>query len=157
MNTRRWWPRRFSVWLFVLAMLVLGPLMLYFSLVSASETREFLSRAERAEGTVVDVKVYQNNKGGRSYTPIVQFRIPSNEIIEFRGHKSFVRPLFFQPAYRRDERVEVLYEVATPTNARVGNFFSLWGWILAAGLFGLFFCTVGTLALCSPRFRGWRR
>ncbi|MCW9707889.1 DUF3592 domain-containing protein [Fodinibius salsisoli] len=108
----------------------------------------FLEKAITAEGTVVDL-VVNRSSDSRTYSPVVEFLTQEGESIEFVSRTSS-NP----PSYSRGERVEVLYLLGEPRQAKINGFFSLWGGILIVGGLGLIFFLVGAALVIVPIVKG---
>ncbi len=124
--------------------LVLGAALLAGAAYMYSDTRELISTAAKAPGTVVDFE-RRSSKGGSSYYPVIEFVTASGEIRRFTttGAGDFAK----------GETVEVLYDVGDPANARVNVFIELWLGSLALGGFGLLCLVVGIGTLLYERSR----
>lgn len=119
-----------------------------------SSTSTFLKEAARAEGTVVELNrtVSKNNRTDPlerntsiSYKPVVHFVTAKGEKIELYSIMGSNPPM-----YHKGQKVEVFYLPAEPHNARIHDFFSLWGVALLLGLVGgVFFLTGGGMMLVS--------
>ncbi len=109
-----------------------------------SNTRQLISTAVKAQGTVVDFQ-RRFSKGGSSKYPVIEFATASGEIRRFTTSGA--------GDYTKGEAVEVLYDVSEPTNARVNVFIELWLGSLALGGFGLLCLGVGIGTLCYERSR----
>lgn len=128
----------------VIVSLTLGAALLSVATYMYSDTRELISTAARAPGTVVDFE-RRSSKGGSSDYPVIEFTTTSGEIRRFTttGAGDFVM----------GETVEVLYDVDDPAEARVNVFIELWLGTLALGAFGLLCLGVGIGTLLYERSR----
>lgn len=127
-------------WLsYLFALLGLG--MLAGSVYWYRNVEAFIVHAEVAEGTVVDL-VRSGSSGSGSgdstYRPLVVFVDAAGREIEFVSSVGS-NP----PAYRRGEKLEVLYQPGDPENARINAFFSLWLGPLILGFIGGVFALLG--------------
>ncbi len=107
-------------------LLVVGIGLLGGAAYVASRTAAFLRSAEQVEGTVVALV------GSDTYAPRVEYRLPSGET---RTFTSGVRTS--PPAYDVGERVTVSYDPQRPGAVRLHGTFSLWGFPIFLGGFGL--------------------
>lgn len=102
---------------------------------------ELTANGLRAEGTVVRLqRRYTRNSDGHGryvYRPMVQFRTEAGEDLEFRGSTGTG-----SPAYRRGERVTVLYLPQSPQDAKIDSFGDLWGGPLITFIVGLVFTAI---------------
>jgi hypothetical protein len=96
----------------------------------------FIASASRAQGEVIALQYVDSSRRNSSGTwrPLVRFKAPSGEIIEFAPSSSS-NP----PAYSKGEVVGVFFDPADPKDARLDGFFSLWGGASIAGGLGIVF------------------
>ena len=113
-----------------LAMLV-GAYFLY------SGTQRFLETAVSTQGTVIDLRRSRSSDSD-TYAPVVEFNTSDGALIEFTSSTSS-NP----PSYTKGETVEVLYQEASPYNAKIKSFFSLWGAAAIVGGLGSIFFLIG--------------
>jgi hypothetical protein len=129
---------------------------LVIGLVLAGVSVSFVVDAERAPGTVVDLKWQQShssssrksggNKQPMAY-PAVDFTSADGKPREFRDSTGS-NP----PSYGVGDRVEVLYRADDPADARINGFLSLWLLPLIFSGIGLLVAGIGTaVALVSRR------
>lgn len=112
--------------------MVIGAFLIYQS------TSSFLVGATTAEGTVVKLIQSGTGKSAR-YKPVVHYIDQTGQTIEFVSQNGS-NP----PSYSRGQRVEIVYHPMEPQNARINDFFSLWGGTLAMGGMGVGLVLVGT-------------
>jgi hypothetical protein len=108
----------------------------------------FLERAITTEGTVVDL-VVNRSSDSRSYSPVVEFVSQEGRLVEFVSQTGS-NP----PDYSRGERVGVLYLPSEPKQAKINDFFSLWGGLLVVGGLGLIFFLIGMALVIIPIIKG---
>jgi hypothetical protein len=129
------------------ACLLMGIAMLVPSLYFYKSTSTFLKDAIKTEGTVVALdrtvsKAATNDPLGRktsvSYKPVVNFVTPNGEKVEFFSTLGSNPPM-----YHKGQKVEVVYTPAEPHNARIYDFFSLWGIALIFGSAGGILVLIG--------------
>ena len=101
------------------------------------DTRSFLAEAQQTEGTVIDLQVSRSSDS-YTYRPVVRFTTPGGEAMEFVSSVGS-NP----PSYDRGETVDILYLPNSPRDARIGDFFSLWGAPLILGVLGSVFFLTG--------------
>lgn len=99
-----------------------------------SDTRQLISTAEKAPGSVVGFE-RRSSKGGSSDYPVIEFATASGEIRRFTTSGA--------GDYAKGEAVEVLYDAGAPDNARVNVFIEMWLGSLALGAFGLLCLGIG--------------
>ena len=126
----------------VIVSLALGAALLAGSAYMYADTRELISTAVKAPGTVVDFE-WRSSKGGSSDYPVVEFVTASGEIRRFTTSGA--------GDFARGESVEVFYDVSDPANARVNVFIELWLGSLALGAFGLLCLGAGIANLFYER------
>jgi len=132
--------QRFPPWLPYIFVAV-GVFILTGGAVTYLNTRAFIENAYSAPGTVIDLIERRDSEGSVTYAPKVRFREPiENRDIEFVSSMSSS-----PPAYRRGERVSVLYELENPENAKIQGLFDLWGVSIIVAFVGLMFFIGGLL------------
>lgn len=135
------------------AFAVLGLGMLLGTIILFHSTAAFLAGARSAPGVVTELE-YRRDSDGGTYYPLVRFRGPDGRDLVFRGQVGSS-----PPAYARGEAVTVLYDPATPENARIDGFFQLWFGPLILGGLGLVFGGIGlgywTWRLLTARRDAW--
>ncbi len=104
-------------------------------------TQNFLKTAVSAQGTVVELHRSRSSDSD-TYAPVVEFQASDGSTVEFTSSTSS-NP----PSYSRGETVEVLYQEASPNDAKIKGFFSLWGAALIVGIMGLVFFLIGFLII----------
>jgi hypothetical protein len=126
--------------------------------------RDFLADAERTEGVVVDLEVRTRPRTSsqssrpqrRTWYPIVEFTAPDGNPVVFESNVGS-NP----PRHQVGDRVEVAYDPANPTDARLTGFTDTYLFPLIAGGLGLGFTAVGTpmfaFSMRSLRRRAWLR
>jgi len=114
-----------------------GLAMLAGALVWYESVRTFMAQASTAQGTVVDL-VRSRSSDSTTYRPVVRFRTPEGQLVEFVSNAGS-NP----PSYSKGEQVEVFYKPSEPRNAKINGFFSLWGGLLIVGGLGAAFFLIG--------------
>jgi len=108
--------------------LLVGSFFLY------QNTSEFLEKAVKAEGVVIDL-VRKRSSDSTTYAPTIRFTTNNGTMIEFTSSTSS-NP----PSYSRGEQVAVFYLPEQPDEAKINGFFSLWGAaVIVAGIGTVFF------------------
>lgn len=110
-------------------------------------TASFIASASRTQGEVMRLLYVESSERHESGTwkPLVRFKAPAGEIIEFAPSSSS-NP----PAYKVGETVDVFYDPKNPQEARLDGFFSLWGGAAITGGLGLVFLLVTVGLLFAP-------
>jgi len=94
----------------------------------------FLTEAIKTEGTVVEL-VRSQSSDSTTYRPVVQFNSQNDQAVEFVSSTGS-NP----PSYSKGDKIEVLYHSKDPQNAKINDFFSLWGGpVIFGGMGGVFF------------------
>ncbi|MGP9800769.1 DUF3592 domain-containing protein [Rheinheimera sp. NSM] len=102
-----------------------------------NSTSAFLKDAATAEGIVVELLISRTSDS-ITYRPLVEFTAQNGRVIEFAPTAGS------NPArYAEGEQVEVLYQSAKPSDAKINDFFSLWGAALILAAMGAVFFLVG--------------
>jgi hypothetical protein len=108
-----------------------GAILIYQSVGS------FLAEATKTEGTVVRLDQSRSNDS-TIYSPVVQFTNKDGQAIEFVSSTGS-NP----PSHSEGEKVEILYHPKNPQNAKINDFFSLWGGSIILGSMGGVFFLIG--------------
>lgn len=110
-------------------------------------TATFIASASRTQGEVMRLLHVESSKRNESGTwkPLVRFKAPSGEIIEFAPSSSSS-----PPAYEVGETVDVFFDPNDPQDAMLDGFFSLWGGAAITGGLGLVFLLVTAGLLLMP-------
>ena len=111
------------------------------------EAMEFLDATARTDGTVVALKRERSAKGLAEDHPVVRFVAPeTGEAVEFKSRFG-IWPSPFAVA----ERVEVAYDPADPSRAKINSFWTIWFLPLLLGVFGLACFAAGYQTLRQTR------
>lgn len=109
-----------------------------------SHNRKLLARADRAAGTVVEMR---HGGGDSTYRPVVSFQTAQGQAVTFMTSWG-TSP----PAYRRGDQVTVLYDAATPEKAEIEGFLSQWlETLILAGLTTVFGLLSAILMIVAKR------
>ena len=109
-----------------------------------SHNQKLLARADRAAGTVVELR---HGGGDSTYRPVVSFQTAQGRSVTFVTSWG-TSP----PAYSRGDRVTVLYDAATPEKAEIEGFLSLWmGTLILGGLASVFALLSAVLMIVAKR------
>jgi hypothetical protein len=135
---------------------LVGVLMLAGAWLLYQNTTKFIASASRAQGEVIELLRVESSRRNSSDTwrPLVHFKAPSGETIEFAPSSSSS-----PPAYDKGESVGVFFDPADPKNARLDGFFDLWGGATIVGGLGTVFLAfaVGMHVLLSDEAGAKRR
>jgi len=104
----------------------------------ALDTRSDIARADKADGSVIDLIGERDSDGDTIYYPRVRYVTLSGTPVEFTGSVGSS-----PPAFAVGEPVSVLYDPAEPEQARIDSFFQLWFAALILGVIGLVFAAIG--------------
>ncbi len=107
------------------------------SFVLYRRTKLFLKNAYTSEGVVVsllEVRGFSNgSRPSISYAPVVNFQDRYGNEIKFTSKNSS-----YPSAYTEGDRVEILYLLSNPENAKIKDFTSLWlGSVVLAAIGGV--------------------
>ena len=125
----------------------LGLAMLAGTYYINEDTRSFLAKTTKTEGTVVNL-ILSYSDNSRTYHPLVRFTDTNGKAIEFVSSTGS-NP----PGYSAGEKVEVLYLPAEPYKARLNSFFSLWGGSIIVGGLGGIFLLIGGGIFLVPKLK----
>ena len=135
---------------------LVGVLMLIGAVLLYQNTTKFIASASRAQGEVIDLLRVESSRRNSSDTwrPMVHFKLPSGEIVEFTPSSSSS-----PPAYDKGEVVGVFFDPADPKDARLDGFFDLWGGTAIVGGLGAVFLAfaIGMHFLLSDEASARRR
>ncbi|MEB3262961.1 MAG: DUF3592 domain-containing protein [Synechococcus sp.] len=120
---------------------LIGAGMLWGTALLWSSTSTFLSEAIPAPGTVVDLVAHRSSDS-TTYRPAVDFTSRNGEPVSFVSSTGSS-----PPSYSVGQRVEVLYRPTNPRDARINDFFSLWGGATVLGGMGFIFAGVGVATM----------
>ena len=122
----------------------MGVLLLVGGVIGLLHTKRFVSDAERATGTVIDLSSRTDSDGDVMYHPVVRFTNAEGRTVQF------VSSTGSSPASESEgDRVEVLYDPDDPEDAKLSGFFDLWLWPIAFGALGGMFVF---FSLFAPHF-----
>lgn len=112
---------------------IIGTLALIGALTSLRDSLSFVQTASYSKGTVVNQIRSKSKKSSNSYTPVIEYSLPSGEKIVFNeSYSSSMIPAI-------GSAVEVLYSPDNPYYARTNSFVSLYMLPSGLGFFALIF------------------
>lgn len=104
-----------------------------------NKTNTFLKTATTANGVVKElIQVRNSSNKSLTYKPLILFTDKNNKNIEFSSSSSS-NP----PSYSEGEKVQVLYNPAQSSDAKINTFLSIWGFSVILGSMGFIFFIVG--------------
>ena len=130
---------RFTVWGAICLLVSLGfvtsALRIYL------RRKRFLAHAERAVGTIIEVRVRGIGRNAVSF-PVFEFRTNGGVL---RQSESLMGSGF--RGFSVGEEVAVRYDPSDPSRAEVDSFVVLWGVVILRAGFALLFLLMGSLAI----------
>lgn len=126
---------------------ILGAALLAAGVLWAQMVRSFVADAARAQGTVVELAA-SHSSGSTTWRPVVRFFSADGREVHFTSSRSS-NP----PGYKRGEKVEVLYAIADPNDAKINSILDLWLGPLILGGVGAGFLGIGGGMLLFDRSR----
>jgi len=129
--------------IFIISFLTVGLILLASSIGLSIHTKQFIESAITTDGIVIDLE-RQNG----SYHPVVTFTTPDNITFQFTSNTGSS-----PPAYVIGQQVKVIYDPTSPSKARMGDFWSLWGLAVIFGGLGFPCFLFGFGALLHERLR----
>ncbi len=124
--------------------MVPGTAILIGAYLSYQSTESFLLQATKTEGTVIEL-VQSSPKS--AFYPIVQFISQNGQTIKFKSSNG-KKP----PKYSKGQKIEVLYQITEPQNAKINDFASLWSLTTIASIIGgVFFLSAAIIVYIDIR------
>ncbi|MDA0148983.1 DUF3592 domain-containing protein [Vibrio sp. LaRot3] len=106
-------------------------------------TADYISQSSLAEGTVVDLTYSgTTSQGNGVYLPVITFETKQGKDIRFVGGYGANPPM-----HEVGEQITVIYPHASPNQAEIKGFFSLWGGSSILFGIGLVFFSIGAVML----------
>jgi len=127
---------------------IIGVLFILFSIFPLGicayctmNTKSFLNKAERTNGTVLDV-VEQRTSDGTMFYPVYSF-------VDVYGtqHKIYSKSGSYPPRYDVGDLIPILYDPENPKEIKMDSFVSLWMGTIVAGVLGVIPFLIGVLFL----------
>ena len=127
---------------------IIGILFILFSILPLGicaycymSTNNFLDKAERTHGTVLEV-VERKTGDGTTYYPVYSF-------VDVYGtrHKIYSKTGSYPPSYKVGDSIPIFYDPENPENIKRDSFVSLWMGSVIAGALGLIPFLIGVLFL----------
>jgi hypothetical protein len=126
-------------------LLVLGPCLLVFSIVSFVRTRAFLQRSAEVTGEVVRLVASKSWDGGLAsteYAPVFSFNAANGETYTVASNVGS------SPAeFSVGDTVRVRYDPVNPQNARIHTWLQTWGAVAVSAVVGMAFVGYGSFKL----------
>ena len=119
---------------FGLVGLFLGALAFFFFV----RTRLFLGRAQKTQGTVINMVYSHHQDGDGGYSPVYRFRTITGQEVVVTDNVSSSPPQF-----QVGQTIDVFYDPENPQNARINKWFNLYFVPMLLGFMGLVFGGVG--------------
>ena len=118
----------------LIVMMVVGAIFVVGGVKALVDSQRFVAKAATANGVVVDVaKVVQREQRGSSgheyyvdvtyFHPVVQFLTAREQVVRFQASEGNSDP----STHRVGDSIRILYDPASPRNARLDTWFSRWG------------------------------
>jgi hypothetical protein len=126
------------------SLLILGPVLLVYAVISYFRTKRFVSNSVEVEGVVVRMeRTYSGSRFATyDYAPVFSFTAGDGREYTLTSDIASSPPGFFV-----GEHIRVRYDPANPDKARIHTFFQTWGQTAISGLVGLGFLGVGLYQL----------
>lgn len=138
------WDGRLLFWRIGCVFGIVAVILTTICYVSYRNNYRLLARADRAAGTVVELR---HSGGDSTYRPVVSFRTAQGQAVTFVTSWG-TNP----PAYRKGDQVTVLYETAAPEAAQIESFLSFWlGTLILAFLATVFGLLCAVLMIVAKR------
>jgi hypothetical protein len=134
--------------IFKYAFTIIGLGLLYGAYILFSDTQVFLKTAVSTNGTVVDL-IRSESSDSVTYSPIVNFHDKNGQLTEITSSSSSNPPSYF-----KGEIVEVLYQESFPEDAKINDFFALWGGATILGAIGAVFFLIGFSIIMYASMKG---
>jgi len=106
------------------------------------DTRNFLQFATQTTGTVVDLQSSRDSEGDTMYTPVFEYQDGTGTT-----HKIISSWSSNPPSHLEGDAVDVLYDPANPSDARLDGYLSLWLGPIICGVLALFLLLFAMLFL----------
>ncbi len=131
---------------------VVGLGLIAITVFMSLNTYNFIQKSKVTTGMVVDFvrqsSTDSDNRETYSYAPVVEFTTEDKQEIRFTSSVSS-NP----PSYDVDDSVSVMYNPASPHDAKINSFFELWFGSIIAGFLGLISSGVGFGLIISSILR----
>jgi hypothetical protein len=123
----------------------IGSIFLIVGIIITLNTRSFVAKSVTTQGTVIDL-IRRTSGSSRSsvYYPMIQFTTSSGDRIIFEANSGSS-----QPAFKKDQQVEVLYNPQQPNSAVINSWAELWLLPVICTAMGSLFVLIGGIALIN--------
>jgi len=111
-------------------------------------TNDFVKNSVAVTGTVIDVSVsYSDNS--TTYKPTISY-------VDAEGNKQTGRTFLSSSGYNfsRGSKVDILYDIRTPSDIRIDSWFALWGFPMIFLGVGLLLAFIAMIVALSIKKRG---
>jgi hypothetical protein len=121
-----------SMKIFVAVFGGIGVILLAIAGIVYVREQSFLSRAETATGTVVDLDLSSSSDGGSAYCPVIEFKTKAGEPVRYYGNVCSS-----PPSYNIGDQVEVLYDPQEITHVQMAGFWSQYTGVVVLSCIGV--------------------
>ncbi len=126
----------------------LGSIFILVALISFNNTRIFLQKSVITDGKIVEIVEEYDAENGNSYQPMVEFETEDKKKIRF---VSDIRNSFSFDHV--NDSVKVIYNPASPNEAKINKFSTIWFLTIIFGSMGVIFlfCAVYTAKFAASK------
>lgn len=122
-------------------LLILGIIFLSLSFLIYKDSSNALENYAKTTGTVEDYVIsYSNNSSSKNTSTKTKMYSPIFSFVDKSGQQHSYKASYSSssPSYEIGEKLEILYDPASPSNAMANDFMSLWlGAVITAGIGGV--------------------
>lgn len=112
---------RIIVHLFLLVILLAGPILLTLAAVASAGNLIFICNAATTDGTILDLHGVDSSKDPDSYAPVFRFTADDGRTYIVVSNSSTA-----PPGFSVGEHVRVLYQKGRPESAKIDTLYQLW-------------------------------
>ena len=124
--------------IFTYSFAIFGVAGLIGCLVMGINTKELVEQGIETTGTVVKFAEMRSQGGSPTYAPVVEFTTIDGSAVRFQ--EDYYSDT---PSHRVGDKVEIIYDPTSPNNASINTLWGLWGAVIALGILGFVFCSIG--------------
>jgi hypothetical protein len=110
-------------------LLILAAVSAVISISTFLHACNFNRKAVKATGQIIQMLEKKEHDNDTVFYPVFSFSDSKGE-----GHTIYSTWGSFPPAYSVGEKVNVLYSLENPKDAKIESFFSVWGWSAITGI-----------------------